>query len=124
MLCAKEDLSINMGVMVLINNNLFCNIGRIITDSDGNFSNETWNLCTENNNSWHLWAKWWPQFYKKLKQHIEAGEESDKALICGDWNLVLNPIVNTQNFRHINNPRAKNKVLKLMEIDNDTDIYG
>lgn len=44
MLCAKEDLSVNIGVMVLINNNLFCNIGRIITDYDGNFSNETWNL--------------------------------------------------------------------------------
>ena len=27
--------------------------------------------------------------------------------MCGDWNLVINPDLDTNNYLHINNPRAE-----------------
>ena len=52
-----------------------------------------------------------PQFYRKLQQHI-TDFESDRVIICGDWNLVLDPEIDTKNYRHIKYPRTRNKVLK------------
>ena len=41
-----------------------------------------------------------PNFYKNLKQKIQDfGNEN--VIICGDWNLVLNPDVDTENYLHI-----------------------
>ena len=34
---AKQGTNVNRGVMILINNNFSCDIGRVITDPDGNF---------------------------------------------------------------------------------------
>ena len=43
------------------------------------------------------------------------------SFVCGDWNLVLTPYVDTENYRHINNARARSGVLKLIDEDNDID---
>ena len=39
------------------------------------------------------------------------------------WNLVLNLDVDTENYRHINNPRARSEVLKLIDEDNYIDAF-
>ena len=38
-------------------------------------------------------------------------------------NLVLNPNVDTETYRHINNSRARSEVLKLIDEDNYTDVF-
>ena len=32
-----------------------------------------------------------------------------------DWNLVINPEIDTENYRQVNNPTARREVLKLIE---------
>ena len=63
-----------------------------------------------------------PNFYKNLKQKIQHFE-NENVTICGDWNLVLNPDVDTENYLHINNPRARMELLKFIEEDNFIDVY-
>ena len=44
--------------------------------------------------------------------------------MCGDWNLVINPDLDTNNYLHINNPRARNEVLdSIIEEDGFLDTY-
>ena len=115
-LSAKQGSNVNRGVMLLINNNFSCDIGRVITDPDGNFIIAELKMYDikvilasvygPNDDR--------PQFYRKLQQHITAFE-SDRVIICGDWNLVLDPEIDTENYRQVNNPRARKEVLKLIE---------
>ena len=44
-------------------------------------------------------------------------------IICGDWNLVLDPEIDTENYRQVNNLRTRKTVLKLIEQDNYVDVY-
>ena len=63
-----------------------------------------------------------PQFYNILKQkYLEC--ENDFIILCGDRNLILNPAVDMNNYIHINNPRARQEVLKLLEEDNFVDAW-
>ena len=44
--------------------------------------------------------------------------------MCGDWNLVINPDLDTNNYLHINNPRARQEILDNIIEDGDFyDIY-
>ena len=63
-----------------------------------------------------------PKFYRNLRQKI-AEFGNNKVIICGDWNLVLNPEEDTENYRHVNNPAARQEVLKFIDEDNYIDIF-
>ena len=44
--------------------------------------------------------------------------------MCGDWNLVINPDLDTNNCLHINNPCARQEILdNIIEDDDFYDIY-
>ena len=60
-----------------------------------------------------------PNFYEKLENSIITQGNND-IIIVGDWNLLLNPNIDGINYKHINNPNARQKVLKLM---NDLNLY-
>jgi exonuclease III len=54
-----------------------------------------------------------PSFYDNVFKIIELiGNES--FIICGDFNLVLDPELDYFNYKNINNSKARNKVLELM----------
>ena len=55
-----------------------------------------------------------PQFYKNLKQKIDEFE-TEKIIICGDWNLVLDSNLDTENYKTINNQNARSVVLSLLD---------
>ena len=63
-----------------------------------------------------------PQFYKNLRKNI-IDFSNDNVVICGDWNLVLDPEIDTENYRHINNPNARQEVLKNIYEDQYIDIF-
>ena len=63
-----------------------------------------------------------PQFYKNLRKNI-SDFSNDNVVICGDWNLVLDPDMDTENYRHINNPNARQEVLKFIDEDQYIDIF-
>ena len=49
--------------------------------------------------------------------------KADYDIICGGFNLVLNPLVDTFNYKHINNPKSRQAVLKICEDLDLLDIY-
>ena len=50
-------------------------------------------------------------------------EKADYQIIGGDFNLVLDPIIDTYNYRRVNNPRARQCVLDLITDLDLSDIY-
>ena len=44
--------------------------------------------------------------------------ENEQDIMCGDWNLVLNVDKDYDNYLHINNPRAREVVINLLQDDN------
>ena len=44
-------------------------------------------------------------------------------MICGDFNLTLNPNLDSQNYLNLNNPRARLTVLDIIE-EYGLDLYG
>ena len=58
-----------------------------------------------------------PQFYENLKQKIDEFE-TEQVIICGDWNLILDPEMDSFNYLHVNNSRARRFVLNLTDDDN------
>ena len=60
-----------------------------------------------------------PSFYEKLQNNVTSFGNSD-IIILGDWNMLLNPAIDGLNYKHINNPNARQRVLKLM---NDLNLY-
>lgn len=116
--------SASRGVMVLLNNNFEHKVERVKIDQNGNFivldiiiqekRITLVNLYGPNEDK--------PQFYNNIRQtYSEFG--NDYKVLCGDWNLVLNPDLDTYNYMHINNPRARQEVLKTIEEDNLIDIW-
>ena len=56
-------------------------------------------------------------FYNNLKQTIDEFE-NDNVIICGDWNLVLDHSVYTENYKSVlNNPNARSVVVSFL-LDN------
>ena len=54
-----------------------------------------------------------PEFYTEIKNVIDTFENSSVILV-GDWNMVLNQTLDTQNYRGEYNRRAKNVVKQFM----------
>ena len=55
-----------------------------------------------------------PEFYHKIKNIVKS-LQSERNIICGDFNLVQDQSLDTFNYLHVNNPRSKEAVLDMME---------
>ena len=50
-----------------------------------------------------------PTFYEHLQQNIiKMGNNND--IITGDFNLLLNPLIDGTNYANVNSPNARHKV--------------
>lgn len=63
-----------------------------------------------------------PQFFKSLFEDIDK-LENDSVIICGDFNLVLDPKLDYHNYKQINNKKARQILLEEMEARNLSDPY-
>ena len=50
-----------------------------------------------------------PAFYEELTEMVKE-YQNHNIIIVGDWNLVLDPQLDCYNYKHINNPKAKESV--------------
>ena len=55
-----------------------------------------------------------PTFYTDL-QRIITEFENPHVVICGDWNLVQDQTLDTHNYVHVNNPRARQQVTNMKD---------
>ena len=49
--------------------------------------------------------------------------QQDHLIVCGDFNLVLNPELDSFNYVNINNPRSRKCVLEMLQLHNMTDAF-
>ena len=63
-----------------------------------------------------------PDFYLKIKQKIQDLNLTN-IIWGGDWNLVLNPNLDLDNYRNVNNPKAQEAVIEVMDEFNLADIW-
>ena len=60
-----------------------------------------------------------PEFYDEMEDHV-----SEMGLIMGgDWNLVLDPNMDYCNYKHVNNPLARDRVGDIIFNLDLTDIW-
>ena len=63
-----------------------------------------------------------PAFYEKLMEMVKE-YPNHNIMIVGDWNLMLDPQLDSYNYKHINNPKAKESVENMMLELGLTDIW-
>ena len=123
--CIFNSFSSNQrGVAILFNNNFDYKINRIKKDDHGNLlcvdldiegkKITLVNLYGPNQDS--------PEFFTKVNECLENFNQQP-VLITGDFNLVQNQHLDTYNYCNINNPKAKEKVLEIIEMHNLTDPF-
>ena len=56
-----------------------------------------------------------PDFYNNLAKEID-NSETEFVILCGDWNLVQDKDKDYSNYVNINNPKARDEVLKIKEV--------
>ena len=112
------------GFAILFGKNMEYKVHKKITDNGGNFlvvditaQSKRFtliNIYGPNTDS--------PSFYQKIFQHIEEIDNSE-YIICGDFNLVLDPYMDCSNYKNINNPKARDTLLEYMEINDIIDPF-
>ena len=110
--------------MTLINNNFEQKVEKVKTDKNGNYlliditvqgrKLTLANVYGPNQDN--------PQFYNTLFQKISEFE-NDEIVMCGDWNFVINPDRDYDNYLHINNPRSRQVTLDYMAEHNILDMW-
>ena len=112
------------GVAILFNKNLNYNIHKQILDNQGNYiildisiHNQHFSLIniygpnTDN-----------PNFFQEIFQKVDDIGNTD-FIICGDFNLILDPNKDCSNYKYVNNPKARDRVLKFIDEKNAIDMF-
>ena len=115
----NSNNSQSRGVAILINNNFEYKIHNIFKGDCGNLlivditiyniRLTLVNLYGPNSDN--------PNFYRYVLEQVKLFS-NEYYLFGGDWNLVLNPDVDTHNYVNVNNPNARDAVLDIIgELD-------
>ena len=112
------------GVAILLNSNFEYTVLDCKSDNKGNYLNLQLRLTTITLNLVNVYGPNSddPKFYEVIENLIDE-ENFDYNLICGDLNLVLNPEIDSFNYKHINNPRARQSVLSMISGHDLCDLY-
>ena len=109
----NSNNSQSRGVAIFFNNNFEYKINAIDRDDKGNFL--TVDVCI-NNNTITLVNVYGPNqdcpdFYRNIKEKYE----DRKCIMGGDWNLVIDPDRDYHNYKHVNNPTARQQLLEILD---------
>ena len=96
------------GVVILLKNNFEYEILHTEEDCVGNYLVVDLHIATISVRLINIYApnKDTPAFFQNLRQLIENNEQ-DYLLVCGDFNLTLNPDLDSYNYININNPKSR-----------------
>ena len=112
------------GVMILMNNNFEYKVERVKTDKNGNYIILYVNIQGKQITLANLYSPNQdnPNFYTNIKQKVSEFE-NDQVIMCGDWNSVLDPDLDYNNYLHVNNPKARKVILDYIEEENLLDVW-
>ena len=112
------------GVCILLNNNFEYQIVSEFKDTNGriafvdlkisNFSMRLISIYVPNRDC--------PLWYNEISAILESNEQ-DYVVICGDFNLALDPKKDTYDYKHVNNPQSRHVVLDMMSTFNLKDAF-
>ena len=108
------------GVVELLNNNFDYTVFKCHKDKNGNYLQL---LLTCNSMKINLVTIYAPNhddssFFEEMKE-LANSEEADYLIICGDFNLVIDPQKDCHNYLHLHNPKARSVVINTV---NDLDL--
>ena len=109
------------GTAILFKNDFQFKIHNAIHDTNGNFIILDMNIESSRLTLVCLYGpnKDDPTFFTAIQNLIKA-QNNQSIIMVGDWNILLNPTLDGRNYRHINNPKGREAVHKMM---NDLDLY-
>ena len=64
-----------------------------------------------------------PTFYSDRLDIIHGIYSTQHIILGGDFNLILNKILDSKNYMHTNNPKFRSEVYKMIEILNLKDVF-
>ena len=103
------------GVAIFINNNFECKINNIEHDNNGNLLILNCKICDKDTILINVYGpnRDDPAFYQDLNNRM-AKYENNLFIVAGDFNLILNPEMDSYNYVNLNNPNAREQLLNLM----------
>ena len=112
------------GVAILLNSNFEYEILSCKKDKNGNYLNLLMKLSSMNINLVTLYGpnNDSPTFFEEISKLLENAN-ADYNILCGDFNVALDNEIDTFNYRHVNNPRARRAITDLMRQYDLSDIY-
>ena len=114
--CYVHGVRTNLrGVAVLLANTFEYKVLKDFHDTDGNFIQLIIEVNSVKINLINIYAPNQdnPKFFETLRD-TASKDDTDYVVICGDFNLVLDPKIDCQNYAHINNPKARSVLLDTM----------
>ena len=114
------------GVAIFINNNFEFKLNRIKTDQSGNKIILDFTVRNKRITLINIYGpnRDTPEFYEQIRQDIsDFNTGNNLNILTGDFNLILDPDIDCKNYIHINNPRARDKILDICVEYNLIDIW-
>ena len=113
------------GVVILLNNNFEHEVVEVNRDQEGNYIQLIIRTNSFKLNIISLYApnSDKPEFFEKVEELIKNSPNFDYLIICGDFNLVLDPKRDSKNYKNINNPKSRQRVIEIMENLELVDAY-
>lgn len=103
------------GVAILFNKDIDIKIHKEIVDVNGNFIIVNMTIYNQQLTLVNLYGPNSdnPNFFKQISTHIDDIDNTD-IIICGDYNCVLNPELDYYNYKGINNAKARETILEII----------
>ena len=110
----SSNNSRSRGVAILLNNNFDFKIEKTIKDSQGNYIILVMKTMGKQITLINIYGpnKDDPKFFNDIQNKIQE-LSSTNIIMAGDWNLVLNPNLDYDNYKRINNIKARDTVLEM-----------
>ena len=104
------------GVAVMFNNNFEFKVKDVKRDDNGNFIVISFSVMEEEFVLVNVYGpnRDSPKFYDDLFDIVKS-YNNIYVIAVGDWNLVLEPDKDYDNYLHINNPKAKEALQRMMD---------
>ena len=112
------------GVATFINNTFDCKINNIEQDNNGNLLILNCKICDKNITLINIYGpnRDSPTFYQDVNNRMSKYDDT-LFIIAGDFNLILNPDIDSFNYVNLNNPNARDELINIMTEYNLIDCW-